>query len=340
MPGLLRIRGKLDVKQFWPKGTSDADTVNLVVDVNKKSFQFAEDGKTFKTTKVFFGAVAIGKGSKQVVSDKNKITIRLQGVDAPELHYKASPLTGDVPKTKRKRFNEANKERLQHWGETAATQLGKKIATFGDDTINCEFISAVDKPFDVTDVYGRFVGNVRVGQNFKLDINTWLVEQALAYPSFYDSMSRDEIETLLKAMTKGKAKKRVFKDYTKDTNVFFTKLLYRRPKKTVVIELRDDTGALLMPKVYRRQVTFRMQKKAGLVSGSLVEFLLAQKKPDQFHRLDEFMKPTGGKNAPVHNFSELFKGKTFNALPHEVVIREQGATLVDSKGREVDDFFP
>jgi endonuclease YncB( thermonuclease family) len=339
MPGLLRIRGKLDVGQFWPTGTSDADTVNLVVDVNRRSFQFAEDGRNFRTTTVFFGAVAVGRGRKQVVSDKNKITIRLQGVDAPELHYKAAPLTGDVSKMKRKAFNEANKERLQHWGETAAAGLGKKVATFGEDKIDCEFVSAVEKPFDVTDVYGRFIGNVRLGRRFDFDVNTWLVEQGFAYPSFYDSMSRDEIETLLKARNKGKTK-RVFRDYARDTNVFFANLLYRRPKKSVVIKLRDDTGKLLMPKVYRRQVTFRMQKKAGLISGSLAKFLAAQKQPDQFHRLDDFMKPTGGKNAHVHNFSELFEGKTFNAQPHELVIREAGATLLDSRGREVDDFFP
>ncbi len=338
MPGLLRIRGKLNVDQFWPKGTADADTVNLVVDVNKKSFQFAEDGKTFKTTTVFFGAVSVGKGRKQVVSAKNKITIRLQGIDAPELHYKASPLTGDVSKAKRKAFNEANKERFQHWGETAASELGKKAATFGAGAIDCEFVSAVDAPKDVTDIYGRFIGNVRLGKKFDFDINTWLVEQAFAYPSFYDSMSNDEIETLLKAMTKGKAKKRIFKDYSKDTNVFFPKLLYRRPKKGVVIKLQNDKGKLLMPKVFRRQVTFRMQKKAGLINGTFAKFLAAQTKPDQFHRLDDFLKPTGGKNAPVHDFSDLFNGKTFNALPHEIVIREQGATLVDAKGNELLEF--
>jgi endonuclease YncB( thermonuclease family) len=339
MPGCLRIRGKLNVKQFWPTGTSDADTVNLIVDVNRRSFQFAEDGRNFRTTTVFFGAIAVGRGRKQVVSDKNKITIRLQGVDAPELHYKASPLTGDVSKAKRKAFNEANEERLQHWGETAAVGLGKKVADFGNDMIDCEFFSVVEKPFDVTDVYGRFVGNVRLGRRFDFDINTWLVEQGFAYPSFYDSMSREEIDVLLKARNKGK-NKRVFKDYARDTTVFFANLLYRRPKKNVVIQLRDDTGKLLMPKVYRRQVTYRMQKKAGLITGSFAKFMASQTKPDQFHKLGEFMKPTGGKNAPVYNFRELFEGNTFDAQPHELVVREAGATLVDSRGREVDDFFP
>ena len=69
-----------------------------------------------------------------------------------------------------------------------------------------------------------------------------------------------------------------------------------------------------------------------------VKFMKTEK--DQFHDLDEFLKPTGGRNAPVRDFHELFEGNAFNAQAHEVVIREEGATLVDSRGREVDDFFP
>ena len=29
--GLLRVRGTIDVGQFWPKGTSDADTAVILV---------------------------------------------------------------------------------------------------------------------------------------------------------------------------------------------------------------------------------------------------------------------------------------------------------------------
>jgi endonuclease YncB( thermonuclease family) len=337
MAGLLRVRGKLEVQQFWPIGTSDADTVNLIVDVNKQSFAFAADGKNFKITKVFFGAISKGRGSKPVVSKNNKITIRLQGIDAPELHYKAAPLAAKLKpsKAKRKAFNEANKERCQHWGESAAAALGKKIATVGSGTIDCEFVSFVDAPKDVTDVYGRFIGNVRVGKKFDVDINTWLVEQGFAYPTFYNSMSKEEIEELLAAMKKGVLKKRVFKDYSKDTNVFFPKLLYRRPKKGVTIKLQDDSGDLLMPKIYRRQVTFRMQKQVGLIGGTFAEFL--QSNPEECHTLDDFLK-LGNTAAPTHKLHEFMQGKTFTLKPNEIVFREQGATLVDSRGRELTKF--
>ena len=337
MPGLLRIRGKLNVQQFWPIGTADADTVNLVVDVNKQSFAFAADGKNFKTTQVFFGAVSKGKGSKPVISKANKITIRLQGVDGPELHYKAAPLGAKLKpsKARREAFNAANKERRQHWGESAAVALGKKVATFGADAIDCEFVSFVDAPKEVTDVYGRFIGNVRLGNQFDLDINTWLVEHGFAYPTFYTSMSREEIDELLIAMKKGIKTRRVFKDYSKDTGLFLAKLLYRRPKKGETIELEDDSGKLLMPKVYRRQVTYRMQKQVGLIAGTFADFL--RNNPDECNTTDDFLK-LGVHSAPTHRLDEFVKGKTFTLRPHEIVFKEKGSTLVDSKGRELNEF--
>ena len=208
MAGMLRVRGKLNVKQFWPIGTSDADTVNLLVEVGENSFQFAPDGKNFRTTKVLLGAISRGKGSKPVVSKKSTITIRLQGIDAPELHYKAAPLGTKIKASAARRaaFNAANKERFQHWGDSAAAALGKKAATFGSDAVDCEFVSLVEAPNEVTDVYGRFIGNVRLGKKFDFDINGWLVEQGFAYPTFYTSMTKDEIEEYLTAMAKGMAR--------------------------------------------------------------------------------------------------------------------------------------
>jgi len=337
MPGLLRIRGKLDLQQFWPIGTADADTVNLVIDINKQSFAFAADGKNFKPTQVFFGAVSKGRGSKPVISKANKITARLQGVDAPELHYRAAPLSAKLKasKARREAFNAANKERRQHWGEAATVALGKKVATLGADAIDCEFLSFVDAPKEVTDVYGRFIGNVRIGHQFDLDINTWLVEHGWAYPTFYTSMSDEEIDELLTAMKKGIKTRRVFKDYSKDTGLFFAKLLYRKPKKGEVIELEDDSGELLMPKVYRRQVTYRMQKQVGLIAGTFTQFL--QSNPEECHTADDFLK-LGVHSAPTHRLHDFMHGKTFTLRPHEIVFKEQPSTLVDSRGRELNTF--
>ena len=127
MVGLLRIRGSIELDQFWPKGSSDADTAKILVTVGPDSFAFAADGKKFKKTKAFFGASSRGKTSKVVIDNKNRITARLQGVDAPELHYKASPIPRKMKISDKERaaFNAANKERRQHWAENATVALRK-----------------------------------------------------------------------------------------------------------------------------------------------------------------------------------------------------------------------
>ncbi|HMK23492.1 MAG TPA: hypothetical protein VK466_14245 [Terriglobales bacterium] len=91
--GLLTVVGSLDVSQFWPASTgtasSDGDTVHLKVDPNS-SFVFAGGpGTSPKVTKAYVGAYALdqGKKKKNVITSKNEIKIRLQGIDAPELHF-------------------------------------------------------------------------------------------------------------------------------------------------------------------------------------------------------------------------------------------------------------
>ena len=199
MPGTLRIRGTIDLAQFWPDGEADADTTKIKVEVGANSFAFAADGKTFKATKVYFGAFARGASNKEVIDSKNRITVRLQGIDAPELHYRAAPLkkSGKVSNSKRAKFNLENKQpRRQYWAETATVALAKKLSGYGN-SVKCQVISLIDRPFEVIDTYGRFVGNICVGAKFNTDINLWLSEEGWAYPTFYSSMEPEEIETYL-----------------------------------------------------------------------------------------------------------------------------------------------
>jgi endonuclease YncB( thermonuclease family) len=92
--GLLKLRGTLDGAQFWPTGQSDSDTTKVIVTVHGNSFQFSDDGVThFKTTHAFDDARVKGKsGTKTAIGQHGQVTIRLQGIDAPELHYPLPPL--------------------------------------------------------------------------------------------------------------------------------------------------------------------------------------------------------------------------------------------------------
>src|SRR5262245_8120186 len=103
--GLLRVTGSIDPGQFWPEGDSDADTTKIIVQTGPNAFRFQpHPGARFAVTRAFEGAKVRGATTRAPVDDKGRLTIRLQGIDAPELHYSpARP--GRVSESQRKKFN-------------------------------------------------------------------------------------------------------------------------------------------------------------------------------------------------------------------------------------------
>lgn len=334
MVGVLRVLGTIDLAQFWPDGEADADTSKVKVNVNRSSFSFAPDGKKFKKTDVYFGAFSQGASKKQVVDNQDRITVRLQGIDAPELHYRAAALrrSDAVSDAKREKFNLENKpQRRQYWAETATVALAAKLSGFGP-TVKCQVTSFIDQPFEVIDTYGRFVANIRVGAGYKTDVNLWLAEEGWAYPTFYSSMKATEIEAYLKAIAKHGRKRRIWKDYSLDTSKFDPKLVYR---PLGPIDEAKDKGKVLMPKLFRRQLSFRMQKKAGVFSGNFIDYLKANR--DSCFKTDDFLKQ-GKDVAPVHSLHDFMKGTKFTVQPQDIVFREKYSNLVDAGGNRIEAF--
>src|SRR5262249_8124173 len=85
--GRLRVTGTIDVGQFWPGGESDADTTKVLVSVSDGFEYHGDPAHAFRPTHAFDGAEVHGKIRKTVLDNKGRVTIRLQGIDAPELHY-------------------------------------------------------------------------------------------------------------------------------------------------------------------------------------------------------------------------------------------------------------
>src|SRR5882672_5300574 len=90
--GLLEVRGTLDLSQFWPDGKSDADTANVAIDLSTNPFQFREKLSGIpKKTHAFDNAWIHGRQTGQAIKRTGPggthVTVRLQGIDAPELHY-------------------------------------------------------------------------------------------------------------------------------------------------------------------------------------------------------------------------------------------------------------
>lgn len=338
MPGLLKIKGFIELDQFWPVGNSDADTSKVKVTVAPDSFEFATDRKTFRRTKVFTDAYVRGASHRKLVDAQSRITVRLQGIDAPELHFRAPPLRRDRPEVtdaKRIKYNEFNRvERRQYLAESATIALLRKLESIRKKTVECRVYSLVDHPYEVIDTYGRFVANIMVDKGFKLDLNVWLTQAGWVYPTFYSAMEKEEIEALLAAMKAGQKAKRVWKYYSLDASKFEAKLIYRG--EDAEPDPDADKGPILMPKLYRRQVAFQMEKKAMISSGSIADFL--ERSPDDCYTLADFLK-AGPNSAVTRKLHEFMKGTKFTLKPHELVFREKFSTVVTENGKIIEEFF-
>jgi endonuclease YncB( thermonuclease family) len=141
--GTLKIVGQIELKQFWPKGLSDADTSSILVSVDQDSFFYRKDNQSaYRKTKIFYDASVVGKSKAKLVKN-NKIKVRFQGIDAPELHYKATPLQSSpiVTPSIRKEYNKKNKEFRQNLSESAAFALRKFLRSINTTIVNCEVLS-------------------------------------------------------------------------------------------------------------------------------------------------------------------------------------------------------
>ena len=338
MPGLLRIRGKIELDQFWPSGTSDADTSKVLVTVGKSSFAFAADGKKFKTTRVLETAKVVGTRSGPIIDTQSRVTVRLQGIDAPELHFKAAPLRNPkggppIATARRDAYNAANRAELrQHWGETATVAMARKLGALGAGTISCEVFSFVDHPYELVDTYGRIVGNVRVGARYRTDVNLWLAAEGWAFPSFYSSMSEAEIGAVVEAAAKGRKKGRVWSAYTNKLSMFDPGLAYR---KGGPVDAASDPGPLVLPKLFRRQVAHNRLVQAKLFKGTMADYLEA--KPEQCYLTTEFLAQSVH-TAQARNIHDFVKANRFTLAPEDIVFKEKFSTVNGADGKRLDRF--
>ena len=193
--GLLVVQGTIDLAQFWSNGgESDGDTTHVAV----KEVTFND-----KPTKIFDGAYVKGRGKSDVIK-KGAVTVRWQGIDSPELHY--------IPQVKGTHVAEAHNFR-QHYGQAATRALLGLLKDLagGAATIDARVTSQVHHPNDVFDTYGRMIGTVIVKGR---DLNHWMVEEGWAFPTFYSSMSAEEIIPLREAAQKAAMTKRgIWKEF-------------------------------------------------------------------------------------------------------------------------------
>jgi endonuclease YncB( thermonuclease family) len=329
--GFIRVSGTLDLTQFWPNGESDADTAKVNVD----SIEFSPDPAAhipFRTTTVFNGAfVKGGQGKPTPAIKAGRITVRFQGIDAMELHFAAT--------LRKKGLKNGATQYRQYFGETAAVKLHDFLFSLRKkNTLPCEVVSFVDHPSDVFDMYGRIIGDVLVIVSGKeVNANHWLVENGWAVPTFYNSMTVKEIRTLAGFADKArKAKAGLWGRYSNDVATPNTSLLY---VKKGTFNAKQDAGPAVMPKIFRRQISYWVSVKNSLFTGKFRDYLLKQK--DGWVKTAAFVKNTKLKpSKATGNLGVLVSSKgKFGVLPGDIAFFEGSSTLVDAKGNKITEWF-
>lgn len=257
--GRLRARGTLVLKQFWPEGKSDADTANLNIALDlSPAFVFRPESGVEQSTKVFDDAHWKDRSKlKPLLGAKHdKLRVRLQGIDAPELHF-LPPVKGA-------------KNYRQRLAESAVFALREKLLQMADGRkeLRADAITFVESPNDAFDMFGRFVGNVTVyADGFALDINHWLLEQGWAVPGLYNSMTERELN-VARSLSAQAAKRKLglYKgEWYKNKLVKFEHdLVVRHKVDPASFRLYEDKGGVMNPKFFRRQANFEAKEKNKL----------------------------------------------------------------------------
>jgi hypothetical protein len=118
----------------------------------------------------------------------------------------------------------------------------------------------------------------------------------MVFPSFYDSMSVEEILRLKKSSEEAKQKSLgIWRYYTNDLVVFNDHLIL--PKRGEdLINLFEDIGDLNNPKIFRRQVEFEIFEKLGKHSEPNIKQYLINKDKSYYYKTSDFLKDDKNSN--------------------------------------------
>src|SRR5215471_8578638 len=265
MKGLLRVSGTIDLSQFWPNGDSDVDTATVVVDAD--GFQFSKDASPqgFRSTHVFEDAFV---GQKPVIGKGRKVTVRIQGIDAPELHCppgaqhpKTPKANGAAAKTKKKVLplkGNGGKFR-QFQGETSTADLA---AAVGKAKVPCTITTRVNHPNDVFDSHGRLIGDISFRlKNKTVSISHLAAESGWALPAYYNSMNPSEINFLQALFEEARKKRRgIWPEFERKLIELERVAFDKGGGKFSATQKKGDRKGFVVPKIYRRQLKFSVME--------------------------------------------------------------------------------
>jgi endonuclease YncB( thermonuclease family) len=310
--------------------------------VGAGSFQVKRAGAdAYVQTKAYDNAYMLGEkkadgsfAQDKLINSKGQITVRLQRVDAPELHIKPGPIKGKSLKGKTLDGKPLFTDYRQRQAETGTNALRKFLKTMADKNgiVPCVFDTNLDAskgPGEAVDKYGRFVGDILVGKGKKqVNLNLWLLEQGWAIVALYDSMLADEIAASLKSWRKGKGSgaQPLYRSKFEP----FELLYFREPGSAVQDEGKNK---FIHPKYFRRYITWFAHRTGGNITGTYPDFL--ESKAEEVYALDEFVAALkAGKDKPANVYALYDRkadGDQVSWPPEKFIFFEAPSTVLTVK---------
>ncbi len=323
----LEIAGTIDLAQFWPQGKSDADTTKLRLSITQGNVKVRLAGQTqFKNTSAYDGAgipgkkdAETGKANIEPVIKNGQLTVRLQRIDAPELHYRPDAKGSDG----KLKGTGLIKDYRQNQAETAVVKLVAYLRSFGSSPLPCTFrseLKASEGPSAALDKYGRFVGDIILPDGTNL--NLWLLQRGLAVVALYDSMLPEEIDESIAAWQAGrKSRTGIALHYNDRFSKFDPSLEFRAVGSAVVAE---GVRKFLHPKFYRRQTTWWAFTQVNAFDGDFGDWLT--KKAEKCWYLPDFRK-LGSKATRYPLYEREFDGNGIGWEPEDFIFAESASSI-------------
>jgi endonuclease YncB( thermonuclease family) len=194
--GMLEVNRTIDLTRFWRTGAN--------------AFRFTpRPASPSDVTHAFDGTQVYGNVAKGAIDQQQRIIIRLQAVDAPELHHRPTAPTLDKKKptsTQHTAFNTASRNLRQFFSQTSTVRLFTLLSKVGKSAINYVIRTLVDQPNYLFDTFGRFIADtfVKVGGK-EQDANQWFCLNGWAFPTFHSLVTNNEIATFTQHRQKTQA---------------------------------------------------------------------------------------------------------------------------------------
>jgi endonuclease YncB( thermonuclease family) len=312
MSKLLMVKGSLALCQFWPVGVSDADTAHISVE---------EIYWNNQKTSALEHAVVHGRVTKTAMRN-GKITLRFQGLDAPEIHYRPTALVAVKNQNEEARaiFLRWNFNFRQSIAEHSVLALRTLLESENQEEIPCWVETRIDKLSEAFDCYGRLVGDLWVNlKGKKVNLNRWLLKNGWAFPAFYNSMSPAEIQRLTQDSEQARKNKLgVWDLYSRYVASLNWGLQFRKEFE------REEKQKVILPKLFRRLVSSSVNYRAGFFHGNFRHFLKMHN--DACYLTDDFLK--NGVEAKRYNLEDFLlpRGK-LEVEPHQLVFCESAARV-------------